>query len=109
MAYDEYLSERIEKVLKEKNIPHELKKMFGGLTFMINGKMSVGIVKNELMARIGPDFYPEALNQPGVRPMDFTGKPMEGYVFVSPEGIDSDEQLEFWVNKCFAFNKKLTS
>ena len=108
MAYDEYLAERIEKVLADKNIPNEQKKMFGGLTFMINGKMSVGIVKNELMARVSPEFHSEALKKEGARTMDFTGKPMEGYVFVSPEGFDSDDQLEFWVDRCLDFNKTLT-
>lgn len=76
---------------------------------MINGKMSVGIIKNELMARVGPDFYNEALQKKGVRTMDFTGRPMEGYVFVSPEGFDSDDQLEFWVDRCIEFNRDLAS
>jgi TfoX/Sxy family transcriptional regulator of competence genes len=109
MAYDEYLAERIQKVLADKNIPCEQKKMFGGLSFMINGKMSVGIVKSELMARVGPEFHAEALKKEGARTMDFTGRPMEGYVFVSPDGFDSEEQLEFWVDKCVEFNKHLTS
>ena len=76
---------------------------------MINGKMSVGIVKNELMARVGTEFHSEALKKEGARTMDFTGRPMEGYVFVSPEGFDTDEQLEFWVHKCVEFNKILIS
>ena len=109
MAYDEYLAERIQKALAEKSIPNEQKKMFGGLSFMINGKMSVGIVKNELMARVGTEFHSVALKKEGARTMDFTGRPMEGYVFVSPEGFDTDEQLEFWVDKCVEFNKILIS
>ena len=109
MAYDEFLAERIQKVLADKNIPSEQKKMFGGLAFMINGKMSVGIIKNELMARVGPEFHTEALKKDGARPMDFTGRPMQGYIYVSPDGFDLDTQLEFWVDKCLEFNKILTS
>ena len=84
MAYDEFLAERIQKVLAEKSIPYDPKKMFGGLAFMINGKMSVGIIKNELMARVGPEFHSEALKKDGARPMDFTGRPMKGYIYISP-------------------------
>jgi hypothetical protein len=109
MAFDEFLAERIQKVLADKSIPGEQKKMFGGLAFMINDKMSIGIIKNELMARVGPDFHPEALKKDGARPMDFTGRPMKGYIYVSPEGFDLDTQLEFWVDKCVEFNKVLTS
>lgn len=109
MAYDEFLAERIQKVLADKNIPNEQKKMFGGLAFMINDKMTLGVVKGELMARVGPEFYPEALKKEGSKPMDFTGRPMAGYVFVSPEGFDLDEQLEFWVDRCLEFNKILVS
>jgi TfoX/Sxy family transcriptional regulator of competence genes len=105
MAYDEYLAERIEKVLAEKNVPNEPKKMFGGIAYMINGKMCIGIIKNELMARVGPDFHKEALKKGEARTMDFTGKPMEGYVYVSPEGFDNDSQLEFWIDRCLEFNK----
>lgn len=109
MAYDEFLTDRIQKVLADKNMPSEQKKMFGGLAFMINGKMTIGIIKNDLMARIGPEFYSEALKKKDVRPMDFTGRPMEGYIFVSPEGFDLDEQLVFWIDKCLEFNKILIS
>jgi len=109
MAFDEFLAERIQKILADKNIPSEQKKMFGGLAFMINGKMSVGIIKNELMARVSPEFHTEALKIDGARPMDFTGRPMKGYIYLSPEGFDLDTQLEFWVDKCVEFNNILTS
>ena len=74
---------------------------------MINNKMCIGIIKNELMARVGPGFQNDALKKEGARLMDFTGKPMKGYIYVSPEGFDSDEQLEFWVEKCLDFNKTI--
>ncbi len=104
MAYDEYLQERIDSVLKEKNIPFEAKKMMGGLCYMINDKMCVGIIKDQLMARVGPEQYEELLKLDGARPMDFTKRPMNGYLYVSPQAIDLEKDLEFWVQKCLDFN-----
>ena len=104
MAYDELLADRISQVLKDKNIEAKEKKMMGGLTFMVDDKMCVGIVKNNLMARIGPEMYESALSKKGVQPMDFTGRPMKGYVFIAPEGVDMDEDLEYWVQLCLDFN-----
>lgn len=107
MAYNEFLADRIRHAFSEKNIITEEKKMMGGLTFMLNNKMCVGVVHDELMARIGPNEYANALQKPGVRPMDFTGRPMKGYVFVNSEGMDKDEELADWVNLSVAFNKEL--
>ena len=104
MAYNEYLQERIERVLKEKSIVFEAKKMMGGLCYMIDDKMCVGIVKDDLMARVGDEAYSSLVTRNGARPMDFTKRPMKGYIFVSPEGVDFDEDLEFWVQKCLDFN-----
>lgn len=104
MAYDEYLAERIQHILKEKRINFEAKKMMGGLTFMVDGKMCVGIVKNDLMARIGADSYDDALKRVGCKEMKFTGRPMKGYVFVEPQGVDMDEDLEYWVQLCLDYN-----
>ena len=72
---------------------------------MVDGKMCLGIVKEELMARVGPEFYTEALNLSGAREMDFTGKPMAGYVFVDGSGVDLDSQMDLWIEKCLEFNK----
>ena len=80
MAYDEKLAYRIRRLLPRAKV--EEKKMMGGLTFMVNGKMCVGILKDNLMARIGPDVYELALHKKGCREMNFTGKPMKGFVFV---------------------------
>ena len=107
MAYDENLADRIRKQLHIKHVLFIEKKMMGGLTFMINDKMCIGIVKNELMARIGKDNYKAALQKPGCRPMDFTGKPMKGYVFLEPEGIDLDSDLDYWIDISLEFNKTL--
>ena len=109
MAYDEYLHERIESVLNAKNIPFEAKKMMGGLCFMVDDKMCLGIVKNELMARVGEEQYQELIDREGAKPMDFTKRPMKGYLFVEPEGFDFEEDLEFWIDKCLAFNPEAKS
>ena len=104
MAYDEHLGERVNRILTEKKVDFYEKKMFGGVAFMVDDKMCVGIVKTDLMARIGPDPYVEALKNPHVREMDFAGRPMAGYVFVEPDGVDADDDLEHWVDLSLAFN-----
>lgn len=109
MAFNEYLQERIERVLNEKSIVYEARKMMGGLCFMIDDKMCVGIVKNDLMSRVGVDQYEELLKRKGAREMDFSKRPMKGYVFVDPDGIDYEEYLEFWIEKCLEFNPKAKS
>jgi TfoX/Sxy family transcriptional regulator of competence genes len=107
MAYDENLADRIRMTLHEKGIKFQEKKMMGGLTFMVQDKMCVGIVKNDLMARIGKENDEMALRKPGCRVMDFTGKPMKGYVFVDPSAIDMDSELDYWIELCIEFNKTL--
>ncbi len=77
MAYDEFLAERIVKILNDKRVNFEAKKMMGGLTYMVDGKMCIGIVKNNLMARIGPDVYEDELKLDGCNVMDFTGRQMK--------------------------------
>lgn len=104
MAYDEYLAERVRQVLQEKHIVSEEKKMMGGLCFMVDDKMCVGIVANKLMARINPINYETALDQTGINPMDFTGRPMKGYLFIDPEAIDNADDLNHWVQQCIDFN-----
>ena len=76
---------------------------------MVDNKMCVGIVKNELMARIDPDIYSEALIKKGCKEMNFTGRPMKGFVFVEPEGIDLENDLEYWIELCLDFNPKAKS
>lgn len=105
MAFDEKLADRIRKSLSDRSDVLE-KKMMGGLTFMVNGKMCVGILKEDLMARIDPDVYDEALRKKGCREMDFTGKPMKGFVFISPEGTSDRKDLLYWINLALDFNKK---
>lgn len=81
----------------------------GGLCYMVADKMLCGIIKEQLMARIGPDLYEEALKQDGVNIMNFTGRSMKGYVFVEMDALDTDEQLEYWVGLCLLFNPKAKS
>ncbi len=73
------------------------KRMFGGLTFLLNGNMCCGLTGSDLMVRVGPDAYQEALARPHAREMDFTGKALKGFVFVAPEGYASDVDLRAWV------------
>lgn len=104
MAYDLYLEERISRILDEKKIHYTAKKMMGGLCYLVDDKMCVGIVKNQFMVRLGEALYEETKNLVGANPMTFTGKPMKGYTFVEPIGIDTEEQLEFWIDKALNFN-----
>jgi hypothetical protein len=106
MAFDEGLAERIRDVLRDMTQISE-RKMFGGLAFMSRGHMFVGVLGDTLMARVGPLQYADSLRQPAVREMDFTGRPMKGYVFVAPSGIEADAALENWVAQCLAFAESL--
>ncbi len=110
MAYDEYLADRIRHVFKGQNTSFTEKKMMGGLCFMVDEKMCCGIhydKKREtdlLMARIGEEASVGALTRVGCHPMDFTGRPMKGYVFVTPDGFDNEEDLAYWIGCCLSFN-----
>src|SRR5258708_3004302 len=105
MAYNEKLSNRIRETLV--NVTHvEEKQMFGGICYMINGKMCVGVSKDEMMCRIDPDIYEEALEKNGCREMVFTGRPMKGFVFVGEEGIQTKKEFDYWINLCLEFNSK---
>ena len=80
--------------------------MMGGLCFMVDGKMCIGIVGERLMARIGPDAYGQALTKKGCHRMDFTGRPMKGFVFVDPSAIDMEDDLAYWIGLCLDYNPK---
>jgi len=96
MAYDEGMAQRIREEMQE--IPDVAeKKMFGGLAFMVHGNMCAGIVGETLMLRVGPDQYDQALTKPHARKMDFTGKPMTGFVYVDAAGFESDNDLRRWL------------
>ena len=101
MAYDHGLAERLRALLDERPGTTE-KEMFGGLAFLHEGKMFVGIVKDELLVRVGRDAHDAAILEPHARTMDFTGRPMRGYVFVAPEGFAEDQTLREWVERAAA-------
>lgn len=103
MAYDEKLAARVAAALSRR-VEHEERKMFGGIAFMIGGKMAIGVSAEDLMVRVGPDAHEGALAQPGARPMDFTGRPMKGYVFVGPAGTATAPALMRWIDRALAFN-----
>lgn len=96
MAYDEDLARRIRKALGKQAGLSE-KKMFGGVGFMIHGNMACGVHKDRLMVRVGREAEGEALAQPHVAPFDITGRPMQGWVLVAPEGLRTDKALSKWV------------
>ncbi len=108
MVYDEGVAERLREVFQDRSDVVE-KKMFGGIAFMVRGNMCCGVTDEALMARVGPDQYPDALSRPHAREMDFTGKPMKGFVHVAPEGFASDEDLKSWVAICEKFVDTLPS
>lgn len=109
MAYNELLAERIRIALLKKRAQSVEKKMMGGLCFMVDNKMCVGVVKDNLMVRIDPEIYEAALTKRGCREMDFTGRPMKGFAFVEPEGIMFDKDLDYWIKLCLDFNPKAKS
>lgn len=113
MAYDEYLADRIRQVLHDKNASFKEKKMMGGLVFMVDDKMLCGIHLDKkygdhlLMARIGEAAYEKVIHQEVCLPMDFTGRKMKGYIFVTPDGFDQDEDLASWIQLCLDFNPQI--
>lgn len=108
MAYDEQLATRVGEVLPDPSLVAE-RKMFGGLAFLVRGNMSCGIIGDRLMVRVSRDSHEAALAQPHVRAMDFTGKPMRGFVYVEPAGIATAADLLEWVHGGVAFAASLPS
>jgi TfoX/Sxy family transcriptional regulator of competence genes len=106
MAYDEGLAQRVRERLESRGGYGE-KKMFGGLCFLLNGNMTCGIVRDELMARIGPEAWDEALASPEAREMDFTGRSLKGFVYVDGDALADDAILEKWVARAAAFAEAL--
>ena len=109
MAYNQHLADRIEAYLQQKKVPNEPKKMMGGIAFMVNDKMCVGVIKDSFMVRIAPEVYDAALLKQGCRQMDFTGRVLKGFVMVDPEGIDMDDDLAYWIDLALEFNPRAKS
>jgi len=110
MAFDQYTADRIDKIIQESGLPYFSKKMMGGLIFMVNDKMACAThydKKKEtdlLMVRIGEDAATANASKKGCHPMDFTGRPLRGYAFITPDGYDSEQDLEYWINLCLEYN-----
>jgi len=112
MAYDEGLAQRIREELEGRDdLPHPIseKKMFGGLAFLLGGNMCVGVNGENLMARVGPDSYQKALSQSHAREMDFTKRPLRGFVYVDADGVEADRDLARWIDRCVEFARTLAA
>lgn len=108
MPYNQELADRIRVHLT--GLPNiEEKEMMGGLTFMHNGKMCIGIIKNEMMCRIDPGFHEDAIARKGCRTMDFTSRPMKGYVMIDDTGMETGKDFDYWIGLALDFNKKAKS
>ncbi|HCS20892.1 MAG TPA: RNA methyltransferase [Bacteroidetes bacterium] len=105
MAYNENLANRIRERFAD--LPNvEEKTMMGGLTFMYNGKMCVGIIGDELMCRIDPELHEDAVEKPGARTMDFTNRPMKGYVMIDDTGMTQQKDFDYWIGLSLDFNSR---
>ena len=102
MAYNEQLAQRVRQLLIDQT-GYEEKKMFGGIGFLLHGNMACGIVKDELVVRVGTDRYQASLAMPHTREFDITGRTMKGWIMVAANGNKADEDLSFWVNRGVAF------
>lgn len=102
MAFDETLSQRVRSLLIGR-AGYAERKMFGGIAFMLDSKMCCGVLNDELVARVSAADYAAALKQPQVRPMDFTGRPMKGYLYIAAAAIADDGSLAMWVDRCVSF------
>ncbi|MHA4739077.1 TfoX/Sxy family protein [Dyadobacter sp. MSC1_007] len=105
MAFSESLSNRIREALADHPNVTE-KRMFGGICYMVDDKMCVGVADDQMMCRIGEDAYESALERPGCHEMVFTGRPMKGYVFIDETGMKTESDFRYWINLCLDFNPK---
>ena len=105
MSYDEFLAERIERILQERRVQYHAKKMFGGVCHMVDDKICTGVMRNELLVRIDPVLHEKKLEQPGVSPLDADGG-MRGFLMIDPENTDMDEDLRYWVDLALEFNPR---
>jgi len=106
MPYDEALAERLRRKLAAVRKLQE-KKMFGGIAFLVNGNMAIGVHKSDLIVRVPPDEHPAALKRPGAKPFDLTGRPMAGWVLVSEKSLGADKDLQSWIELALSYVKTL--
>ncbi|MEP7264933.1 MAG: TfoX/Sxy family protein [Bacteroidota bacterium] len=105
MAYNEKLADQVREIISTTHQNVEEKKMFGGLCFIVDDKMCVGVEKERLMVRLDPEKYEEVIDKEGCKPMDFTGKIMKGYVFVDIDALNTKKKLQYWMDLALAYNK----
>jgi TfoX/Sxy family transcriptional regulator of competence genes len=105
MAYNQKIADRTREIIAATHNEVEEKAMFGGLCFMVNDKMCVGVEKERLMVRLDPAKYDEVMEREGCKPMDFTGRIMKGYVFVDADVLNTKKKLEYWVKLALEYNK----
>lgn len=105
MAYNEKIADRVREIIFLSHKRAKEKKMFGGLCFMVNDKMCVGVEKNRLMVRLNPELFDEVIEKEGCKPMDFTGRIMKGFVFVDADALNTKKKLEYWVKLALDFNR----
>jgi TfoX/Sxy family transcriptional regulator of competence genes len=105
MAYDEKLANRVRERISELPEMYE-KEMMGGLVFMYNEKMCLGIIKDELMCRIDPELHDLEVEKTGCRTMDFTNRPMKGYILIEEEGMRSNKDFDYWIELALNFNAR---
>lgn len=98
------LAERVSEIFTARSVPFASRRMMGGILFMVREKMCVGVESHRLMTRIGPEAETAALQRPGCRPMDFTGRPMRGFVFVDAANLRTARQLGYWLDLALAYN-----
>jgi TfoX/Sxy family transcriptional regulator of competence genes len=108
MAYNQQLANRIREQLQDLEGVEE-KEMMGGLSFLLNDKMCVGIIKDEMMCRIDPTLQEEVLEKSGCRVMDFTGKPMRGWIMIDDSGMKNVQELRYWIGLALEYNKHAKS
>jgi TfoX/Sxy family transcriptional regulator of competence genes len=109
MAYNEDLAARIRASFRRRRRTFEEKQMMGGLCYMVDGKMCVGVSDDLLMVRLDPAIQADALKREGCARMDFTGRPMKAFVFVSPEGWEGGDGLDYWISLALEFNPRAKS
>ena len=102
MAHEEAVADRVRKeFLKIEGVTE--RKMFGGIAFMVHGNMCCGVINDKLMVRVGPEEYKASLTKPNVHEMDFTGRPLKGFIYVEPAGFKSVKDLKYWINKAMEY------
>jgi TfoX/Sxy family transcriptional regulator of competence genes len=105
MAFNEKIADRTREIISLTHQNVEEKKMFGGMCFMVNDKMCLGVIKDQLMVRLDPEKFEEVIELEGCEPMNFTGRIMKGYVFVNLDAINTQKKLEYWIELALNFNK----